>query len=589
MNEETNGLLEIYYCQKCRGANRIFIGKIHSSVCGVCKHKLINSYYDVLQLDQNATTDDVKRSYRKLAMKWHPDKNPKYQKETNDYFTRINEAYSVLSNPIKRTQYDDNLNLNYHNDYEEKAPHMNQDSASEIFMEEMVSLAMELAFKNLDWKSIAPELIARGCPEGIAQEVARTCVSYRKSQVRTLAWRSLRKAFLWFALGTIITLVTYFNGSGGTYLLAGGPILYGGYHMLHSLFFLLTGVVPNTPIKFKFNYKRWIKTVGISTITVVALLSLYQYITTSSPSTSVRKVAVTTDVPTTSATPGAVPNSPINSSTVDKLATNEPRNTETSKIVEIKDSNNPANSTTPNSSKVNTKNSLPGPTKSNLTNRKTPSPTPQETTTVSEQNASDVKSEKHITNFSIGSDAEDVKTVMGSPDGIQKLGYSTMWSFGFSMVNFDSQGKVIGWSDISHNLKVSIGEKMNDAPPFTLGSSTKDVVNTMGTPNSIQNIGTGQMWQYNYSIVNLDSKGNVIGWSNISKNLKMTIGNKKKDASPFAKGSSKNEVIDAMGTPDGIQSIGFGEMWTYDYSTVNFDQNKKVTGYSDISGNLNVK
>ncbi|KAI4380829.1 hypothetical protein MLD38_006974 [Melastoma candidum] len=63
-------------------------------------------YYEVLKVDRNATDDDLKRAYRKLAMKWHPDKNPNDKKEAEAMFKQISEAYEVLNDPQKRAIYD---------------------------------------------------------------------------------------------------------------------------------------------------------------------------------------------------------------------------------------------------------------------------------------------------------------------------------------------------------------------------------------------------------------------------------------------------------------------------------------------------
>ncbi|XAR50835.1 hypothetical protein NMG60_11005284 [Bertholletia excelsa] len=63
-------------------------------------------YYKILQVDRNAKDDDLKKAYRKLAMKWHPDKNPKNKKEAEAKFKEISEAYDVLSDPQKRVVYD---------------------------------------------------------------------------------------------------------------------------------------------------------------------------------------------------------------------------------------------------------------------------------------------------------------------------------------------------------------------------------------------------------------------------------------------------------------------------------------------------
>ncbi|XP_044471135.1 dnaJ homolog subfamily B member 1-like [Mangifera indica] len=63
-------------------------------------------YYNILKVNKNATDDDLKKAYRKLAMKWHPDKNRDNKKEAEAKFKQISEAYEVLSDPQKRVTYD---------------------------------------------------------------------------------------------------------------------------------------------------------------------------------------------------------------------------------------------------------------------------------------------------------------------------------------------------------------------------------------------------------------------------------------------------------------------------------------------------
>src|SRR6187551_4093017 len=62
-------------------------------------------YYKILELDKNATDSDIKKAYRKLARKYHPDLNPNDQ-AAKAKFQQINEANEVLSDPEKRKKYD---------------------------------------------------------------------------------------------------------------------------------------------------------------------------------------------------------------------------------------------------------------------------------------------------------------------------------------------------------------------------------------------------------------------------------------------------------------------------------------------------
>lgn len=62
-------------------------------------------YYDILGVSKSATGDELKKAYRKLAMKYHPDKNPD-DKTAEDKFKQVSEAYDVLRDPQKRKSYD---------------------------------------------------------------------------------------------------------------------------------------------------------------------------------------------------------------------------------------------------------------------------------------------------------------------------------------------------------------------------------------------------------------------------------------------------------------------------------------------------
>ena len=62
-------------------------------------------YYKILGVERTADADEIKKAYRKLAMKYHPDRN-QGNKQSEDKFKEINEAYEVLSDPQKRGRYD---------------------------------------------------------------------------------------------------------------------------------------------------------------------------------------------------------------------------------------------------------------------------------------------------------------------------------------------------------------------------------------------------------------------------------------------------------------------------------------------------
>lgn len=67
-------------------------------------------YYEVLGVEKNASTDDIKSAFKKLALKWHPDRwvsgTEEEKKNAEEKFKEASEAYEVLSDPDKRTKYD---------------------------------------------------------------------------------------------------------------------------------------------------------------------------------------------------------------------------------------------------------------------------------------------------------------------------------------------------------------------------------------------------------------------------------------------------------------------------------------------------
>jgi len=64
-------------------------------------------YYQILGVSRDATADEIKKAYRKLAMKYHPDKAKGDKKQAEEKFKQISEAYAVLSNPEKKKEFDE--------------------------------------------------------------------------------------------------------------------------------------------------------------------------------------------------------------------------------------------------------------------------------------------------------------------------------------------------------------------------------------------------------------------------------------------------------------------------------------------------
>ncbi|XP_070502397.1 dnaJ homolog subfamily B member 6-like [Chironomus tepperi] len=76
------------------------------------------NFYEILGVSYNATSEEIKKAYKKLALQYHPDKNQgPQQEESTRKFREISKAYEVLSNPRKRQQYDLEFINSGHHDY----------------------------------------------------------------------------------------------------------------------------------------------------------------------------------------------------------------------------------------------------------------------------------------------------------------------------------------------------------------------------------------------------------------------------------------------------------------------------------------
>jgi curved DNA-binding protein len=94
---------------------------------------MAKDYYAVLGIEKTAGTDAIKKAYRKLAVKYHPDKNPG-DKAAEERFKEITEAYAVLSDPDKRRQYDQFGEAGFHQRYSQEDIFRNAD-LNDIFRE----------------------------------------------------------------------------------------------------------------------------------------------------------------------------------------------------------------------------------------------------------------------------------------------------------------------------------------------------------------------------------------------------------------------------------------------------------------------
>lgn len=101
---------------------------------------MIPNYYKILGVSRNATKEEIKKAYRKLALQWHPDKNK--SPDAHHKFIEINEAYLILSDDEARTKYD--REYDYYFDTQERA------TESKTEFQEKGQKTKEEAYKDED-------------------------------------------------------------------------------------------------------------------------------------------------------------------------------------------------------------------------------------------------------------------------------------------------------------------------------------------------------------------------------------------------------------------------------------------------------
>jgi len=74
----------------------------------------MKDYYQVLGIGRNVSQEEIKKTFRRLALRYHPDRNPQSQNQAEEKFKEINEAYQVLGDKHKRLQYDYMIALSQH-------------------------------------------------------------------------------------------------------------------------------------------------------------------------------------------------------------------------------------------------------------------------------------------------------------------------------------------------------------------------------------------------------------------------------------------------------------------------------------------
>lgn len=158
----------------------------------------------------------------------------------------------------------------------------------------------------------------------------------------------------------------------------------------------------------------------------------------------------------------------------------------------------------------------------------------------------------------------------------QEINWSDLWGH-------DENSFVESYTEVS---EPTTSQFYSGEGTFGFGSTQESVKKIMGPPTSIRDYSFFTVWSYGISTVTFEN-GAVTEWNNYSHNLKVSIGDRKSESKPFSIGSTQQQVIDAMGTPEEVRSYTFFIVWRYDLSTVTF-KNGFVSEWDNYSNNLKI-
>ncbi|MBZ4656006.1 MAG: hypothetical protein JG759_554 [Thermoanaerobacter sp.] len=588
--------------------------------------------YDILEVSPKASDEVIKNAYRALAKKYHPDLCPDNESRRlfEEKMKLINYAFEILSDKNKRAEYDKILE----NEKVNESYYSSETENSYDYYNENVNFEED----NFNHKT----------DQGIYSDTIDEYVL-----ILNIAKKRIFYGMLWLLGGLILTYATYASSHDGKYFIFRGAIVWGIISLIRGVWAWLKVKLRGINIKTRLKSSDFIITAVSLIIIVIGIVIILRVALYNSSSNSKSSIITDTDTNTISnintdsnidsntdsqqaviSEKGAgfkqkrhgtelynYFNSKFNYidlttqikddemlvgfCTINSLNIRENPNTSANIITEISPndllivfgetngwyyvfvdtkeykgegwtSSKYVDLTVVNT--ITNKYNLIRKAADNSST--TPSTSPrtnsQEATNTNPViNSQQVQQPTMTTFITLGSTESDVKRIMGSPSSI----IGDTWSYGLSNIYFEN-GKVNGWSIIDKQLKVSLGGKVQGASPIMLGSSITDVINAMGTPTSI----IGNTWSYGLSNIYFEN-GKVSGWSIIDRKLNVFMGNKKDNATPFSKGSNMQDVINAMGTPTSI----IGNTWGYGLSSVYFDNDGIVTGWSVIDNQLKVR
>jgi curved DNA-binding protein CbpA len=146
--------------------------------------------YDKLGVQPNATEDEIKRAYRKAAMRWHPDRNAGAEEEARAAFQDIKDAYGILSDPTQRQVYDA-VFAEQMREWEEHHQRVEQErarreeaarAAEQAAYAKMVSVAMRFADEGYNRDVVFGALLGQQCDAIRAAQIADSVLALHASR-----------------------------------------------------------------------------------------------------------------------------------------------------------------------------------------------------------------------------------------------------------------------------------------------------------------------------------------------------------------------------------------------------------------------
>jgi curved DNA-binding protein CbpA len=150
----------------------------------------MTTLYDLLGVQANATEDEIKRAYRKAAMRWHPDRNAGAEESARAAFQEIKDAYGILSDPAQRQVYDavfaeQMREWQVHHQREERERAEREEAAraaEQAAYAKLVTLAMRYADEGYNRDVVFGVLLAQPCEASRAAQIADSVLALHASR-----------------------------------------------------------------------------------------------------------------------------------------------------------------------------------------------------------------------------------------------------------------------------------------------------------------------------------------------------------------------------------------------------------------------